>query len=451
MTIIRQEAEQPTATLPIPEREQGFNWKHCWYPITFVQDLSTNRPYGFSLYDEPLVLFRNQDGQLGCLTDRCCHRAARLSDGQIIDGKLECLYHGWQYGTDGQCLHIPQLPADAKIPAKACVQSFVVVERQGIVWVWSGEPEAAEEEPIPTLADLDKPEFTSIDTVADLPYDQTYLIENSLDPAHVFISHDRTEIGVKRENAQPLEMEVSSVSVEGIRGRCRRTRLPNASWLNIEFVVPNLVLYTFANEERGVAGGLAAYSLPLGQGRCRIMLRRYSNFFSWSFKNKPRWLEHLRQNKLLEEDLPLIVGQQAHIEQLGKSLKEVYLPLKTMDPFVIEYRKWLDKFGSSLPFYQGYSTLKLAGNHGEGNQKPVLLDRFSRHTQICSSCNQAYQVTKILKQILVGMTIALAALAIVTDGSWIQILAVSASLSATALAAVAQKVKTKFERSYTRR
>jgi NO-binding membrane sensor protein with MHYT domain len=55
-----------------------------------------------------------------------------------------------------------------------------------------------------------------------------------------------------------------------------------------------------------------------------------------------------------------------------------------------------------------------------------------------------------LKQTLVGVAIGMAALAIVTDGFWNKIGAVSASLLAVVLAVVAQKVKTKFERSYTR-
>lgn len=36
---------QPTASLPIPETNQKFNWKNCWYPITFLQDLPKDRPY----------------------------------------------------------------------------------------------------------------------------------------------------------------------------------------------------------------------------------------------------------------------------------------------------------------------------------------------------------------------------------------------------------------------
>ena len=79
-------------TLPTPDTQQQFDGKNCWYPITFVRDFPRNRPYGFTLYDEPFVLFRDRAEKLACLQDICPHRAAKLSDGQIRDGKIECLY-----------------------------------------------------------------------------------------------------------------------------------------------------------------------------------------------------------------------------------------------------------------------------------------------------------------------------------------------------------------------
>ncbi|MFH7026334.1 MAG: Rieske 2Fe-2S domain-containing protein [Heteroscytonema crispum UTEX LB 1556] len=448
LDIKTSKSAQSTSTFEKPEAEQDFNWRNCWYPVTFVQDLPQNRPYSFSLYDEPLVLFRNQDGQLICLIDRCPHRAAKLSDGQIINGKIECLYHGWQFGKDGECLHIPQLAEDAKIPQNACVKSFKVVELQGIIWMWAGELEKADDESIPTLENLDKPEFVHTDFMLDLPYDQTYLVENVIDPSHVSISHHDTRGGGNRKNAKPIEMEVLESSPQGIRGRWREHNKPNNNWKHIDFVAPNLVLNSAYIEERGWFFGLALYAIPLGKGRCRILARGYRNFLTLGVKLRPRWLDHLNTNKILEQDLPLIVGQQLQIERLGESLKELYLPLKTSDTFVIEYRKWLDKFGQDLPFYQGYSTSKNTSN-GDNNQKLLPQDRFSRHTQICNSCNRAYQVTKRIKQTLIGIAIALAAVAIVTDGSAMQIVTVLA-ISAVAWAVVAEKVKTKFERGYTR-
>jgi hypothetical protein len=145
---------------------------------------------------------------------------------------------------------------------------------------------------------------------------------------------------------------------------------------------------------------------------------------------------------------------------LGRSLKEIYLPLKTSDTFVLEYRKWLDKFGSGLPFYQGYSTSKSANVEATGYENLGLQDRFSRHTRICSSCSRVHQVATRLKQVFVGVAIAkrcceaqiaLAALAIAIDSpssqKWVAVLAFLATVG---LAAVAQTVKTKLERSYER-
>ncbi|MGB3509548.1 MAG: Rieske 2Fe-2S domain-containing protein [Microcoleaceae cyanobacterium] len=438
----------PTDITPTPEIDEEFNWRNCWYPITFIQDLPSNRPYSFSLYDEPLVLFRNQDGQLICLSDRCPHRAAKLSDGQIIDGKIECLYHGWQFGSGGECLHIPQLPADGKIPAKACVQSFFVVEKQGLIWMWAGEAETADENSIPTLPDLDKPGFVHSQKVSELPFDQGYFIEQVLDPAHVDISHDGSQ--GNRKNAQPLEMEIIESSLAGIKARFRRTRTPNDSWKYLKFVAPNLVLLNFYIEKKGWVFGLALYSMPVGKNRCRVLTRSYRNFFQWKLKMTPRWLIHLGQSKILEEDLQLVVGQQECIERSQKSLKELYLPLKTSDTILLEYRKWLDRFCSSVPFYHGYTTQKLGEHHDQTQDEEVSIARYHHHTKFCTSCSRTHQTTIQLKQIFVGIAIAFAAVAIVMDGFLIKFLLVSASLSSVGLAVLANKLKTKFERSYTR-
>ncbi|WP_315785376.1 Rieske 2Fe-2S domain-containing protein [Fischerella sp. JS2] len=436
----------------IPEQEQEFHWQECWYPICFVQDLPKNRPYSFSLYEEPFVLFKNQDGQLVCLSDRCPHRAAKLSDGQIIDGKIECLYHGWQFGSDGECLHIPQLPKDAKIPAHACVRSFPVVEHQSMVWMWASATITADEKRIPAIAELDKPETVSMDYMRDLPYEQSFLIENIIDPAHVFIAHDGSD--GNRKYAQPLDIEVVDNSVWGIYGKWRiagESRGFFQNWQKLDFIAPNLVHYQFSAKNPDWSLGLAIYSLPLGKNRCRILLRRYRNFMTCPMQFMPRWFHHLRQNRILEEDMSVVVGQQAEIQRLGNSLKEIFLPLKTSDTLVIEYRKWLDKFGLSLPYYQGYSTSKnIHGNNSDRHQQTPTLDRLSQHIHICNSCHQAYRVSDRLKQTFVGIAIALAALAIITDSSSIQLAAVSTSVVAVVLAIIAQKVKTRLERPYNR-
>jgi phenylpropionate dioxygenase-like ring-hydroxylating dioxygenase large terminal subunit len=442
-----------TDTLPISkinlesQLEPAFNWKNCWYPVAFLEDLAKDRPHCFSIYEIPLVLFKDAKEKWGCLEDRCSHRAAKLSDGQILDGKIECLYHGWQFSAEGKCLHIPQLTEQAKIPERACVKSYPVVEHQGVAWVWMGDSFLADETLIAHESNLDKKGMTCVDTLADLPFEQTFLVENFLDPAHVYFSHDRTELGIKRENAQPLEIEISVESAKGFKGRYRSSK--NAPWGKVEFVAPHIVRYIFGNQETGAIFGFVLYALPLTSHSSRVLVRRYGNIFPKLFKLKPRWLEHLRQNKVLEEDLFFIIAQQQYLSQSGKSIKDVYLPLKSSDTLLMEHRKWLDKYGSDLPFYQGYATSKLSQSSEYMNSETVALDRLTRHTQLCHSCSEAYQTTQKLQQALLALALILAAGGIILEG-WLQVLIVLTALSCVLLTKLFGQLKARFEQAYRR-
>jgi phenylpropionate dioxygenase-like ring-hydroxylating dioxygenase large terminal subunit len=446
-------SEQPN---PIPDAveavvatdiERSFHWRSCWYPIVFLPDFPTDRPYAFSIYGQGFVVFQEASGQLVCLEDRCPHRAAKLSDGRLIEGKIECLYHGWQFGPGGTCLHIPQLETEAIIPSRACVQSFPVVEHQGMIWIWANAEEPADRDALPTVEGLDQPQVFVVDTLTDLPFDHTFLVENLLDPAHVYISHDRTELRIRREDAQPLDMEVLSVSAQGIQGRFRGTTRSQFPWTKIEFLAPNLVHYCFSNPAVGVVGGLALYAIPTAYGQSRILVRRYGNIFPRSFRLKPRWVEHLRQNKILEEDMLFIVAQQRYLEQTEQPLKSIYFPLKSADVFVMEHRKWLDRYGNSLPWYEGYATSKYPSPLIPAS--PDLPNRWQRHTQSCATCRLVHQRLQQLQQGAIGGAIILITVALLAEG-WVRSLSVVGFVVAAAIVGVTAQLKPRFEQSFHR-
>ncbi len=444
MTIAPHQPDSAQSTNPLsdPKFESEFNWRNCWYPVCFRQDFPKDRPYSFSLYDEPFVLFQHQK-ELICLTDRCPHRAAKLSDGQIIDGKLECLYHGWQFGHEGQCLHIPQLSADGTIPVNAGVRSHKVVERQGMIWIWPGAAELADEQTIPTIPKLNKPGFVHSDKLTELPCDISYVIEHMLDPAHIHITHQGNQ--GDRAKAQPLEMEIIESSVQGFRGRFRETTQPNPTWRNLDFLAPSLAHLHFPIPEKGWFFGQAFYFFPLGKGRCRILTRSYRNFATQPVKLMPRWWIHLRQNKIIAEDLAQLVGQQNEVERLGQPVKQIYSPLPTCDTFAMEYRKWLDRVGASLPYYRGYLTSKDRENESENQFDKMSVKPLFWHTELCGSCNRAYQVTQRMEKWGVGVAIVLAALAILSDDSGMEMGAVLLAVAAVIVAVFANKLKHRFE------
>jgi vanillate O-demethylase monooxygenase subunit len=102
------------------------------------------------LLDDPVLLFRKEDGGVAAMIDRCPHRYAPLSMGTRSGDTIACAYHGLRFDAGGACVGNP---FSDKLP-KARVRTFPAVERDGIVWFWPGEPDRADETLIPDFSAL---------------------------------------------------------------------------------------------------------------------------------------------------------------------------------------------------------------------------------------------------------------------------------------------------------
>src|SRR5260370_1238977 len=111
--------------------------KDRWYAAAWLNDLG-DAPLGRRILDEPVVLFRQKDGTIAALTDRCPHRLVPLSLGTIVDRGLQCGYHGMVFDGEGQCAYIP---GQSLMPPRAVVRSYPIAERYGMAWVWMGDIE----------------------------------------------------------------------------------------------------------------------------------------------------------------------------------------------------------------------------------------------------------------------------------------------------------------------
>ena len=108
--------------------------RNRWYVAAFSEDLA-GKPLGRTLLGEPVVLFRLADGAPVALEDRCVHRQAPLSLGEVVGDALRCSYHGLCFDATGACVRVPGQRA---IPPGARVRAYPVAESQGFVFVWIG-------------------------------------------------------------------------------------------------------------------------------------------------------------------------------------------------------------------------------------------------------------------------------------------------------------------------
>lgn len=156
-----------------------------WHPVALSHAVE-QAPLAVQLLQHALVLWRDGEGRVQAFTDRCPHRGARLSLGRVQGGRLECPYHGWQFESGGQCVHVPALPQFTP-PATNCATRHGVVEAYGLVWV---QIDAGEAELPAFEAEGDE----RLRKVHCGPYDVATsaprIIENFLDMAHFGFVHD---------------------------------------------------------------------------------------------------------------------------------------------------------------------------------------------------------------------------------------------------------------------
>jgi len=156
-----------------------------WYPVCLAEELTAEMPMRVQILGLRFVAFRDADGRAHVLADTCVHRGGSLSRGKLVDGRLACPYHGWQYDGSGRCRHIPALGKNGKIPVRAKVDSYPIIERYGIVFAFLGDLPENERPPLYEIPEWDKEGWRASGLIAfELGAYFERSIENGLDPVH---------------------------------------------------------------------------------------------------------------------------------------------------------------------------------------------------------------------------------------------------------------------------
>ena len=128
-----------------------------WYPVCLTDELTDDAPLRAQILNLRFAAFRDTEGRAHVLADTCVHRGGSLSKGTVVGDCIACPYHGWQFDAAGKCMHIPVLGEDAKLPARAKVDSYPVIERYGIVFAFLGDLPADERPPLLEIAEWEQP------------------------------------------------------------------------------------------------------------------------------------------------------------------------------------------------------------------------------------------------------------------------------------------------------
>jgi len=171
-----------------PGTPAGELLRRYWHPVAVATELTEENPTKFvRILCEDLVLYRDHQGRVGLLADRCPHRGASLSYGRVEERGLACAYHGWLFDTEGNCLETPAEPPESKFHLAVKQKAYPVQKFVGFYWAYMGPKPAPMIPPLDIWMRRDGRRGVSVYSIIDCNWLQS--MENSVDPAHLQILH----------------------------------------------------------------------------------------------------------------------------------------------------------------------------------------------------------------------------------------------------------------------
>ncbi|MBL8630816.1 MAG: aromatic ring-hydroxylating dioxygenase subunit alpha [Rhodospirillaceae bacterium] len=158
-------------------------YMNYWYVAAQSHEV-TDKPLKVRMLGQNFVVFRDSQGKVHCLHNVCTHRGGNLAGGKVKGDTVECPYHGWRFNGEGECVKIPSIGKEGKIPGRTRIDSYPTQEKYDLVFCFLGDLPAHERPPI-----MDIPEWGQEGWRANLLYNEynaSYerAVENTLDPAH---------------------------------------------------------------------------------------------------------------------------------------------------------------------------------------------------------------------------------------------------------------------------
>jgi hypothetical protein len=147
-----------------------------------------NKPLGVTLWKQAIAVYRDGSGQVHALDDRCPHRQVKLSSGRVQENELECAYHGWRFNSSGQCVAVPYLAENQKLPT-CQIRHYPVKEQDGFIWVFPGDAESLASQPM-GIPEWDHLNYIGSTAVIECAAHYSFLIENLMDMYHGHLHND---------------------------------------------------------------------------------------------------------------------------------------------------------------------------------------------------------------------------------------------------------------------
>ncbi len=177
--------------------------RRFWHPVWRSQDLAVGAALPARIMGEDFTLYRGEGGAPHAVAHRCAHRRTMLSAGFVEGDCIRCLYHGWKYDADGQCVEQPA-ELDEAFADKVRIRAYPTHEYLGLIFVFMGDGPPP---PPPRFPEFEAPGGLVNANFYSRACNYFQNIENGVDEAHLPYTHRRTLFDQLNRDVPRIEAE----------------------------------------------------------------------------------------------------------------------------------------------------------------------------------------------------------------------------------------------------
>lgn len=312
--------------------------KNLWYPVCRA-DAIGQKPVGLRRTGRDIVLWRTANRKLVAHSDTCLHRGAKMSEGNVIDGRLRCAYHGWVYDETGQCTAIPtSRAAHERLAPRLCLETFPVQERAGLVWVYFGSVGPADVPKLSIPEELESPRWSGFICEREWNVNWILVLENLADPMHGPFLHGQsltlsrgTLEDEMRTIRKPDGFVVERVGQRGVNFDWSEFFTRDTLWVRLDIPLP-----------WGPKGTLRilCFATPIDENRSLVYFLRYRQLSGWRrlyWRTLYRTFWEDQHAKVIDQDRVILESQRGaesrrveHLANSDRGVSELRLRLRDL-------------------------------------------------------------------------------------------------------------------------
>ncbi len=204
--LTREENELLTRTGP--DTPMGRLLRRFWVPVLLAEELPEPDcpPVRLRIMGEDLVAFKDTMGRIGVLDAYCPHRRAHLFWGRNEECGLRCVYHGWKFDVEGNCVDMPNEPPESRFKEKVKQTAYPAREWGGVIWAYMGPRELMPPEP-PQLEWARVPASHRLVSKRLQESNWAQAVEGGIDSSHVSFLH-RTLTPTRADGRAPTRSDL---------------------------------------------------------------------------------------------------------------------------------------------------------------------------------------------------------------------------------------------------